>query len=141
MRISDWSSDVCSSDLIAFALLLAVVGALAALVYANLGILESAKHKTDHASRILAEIGRYGLAMSDQETGLRGYVLTEDKGFLKPLQDGETEAKAAQQRLTRLFGRHDAQSLRLDMLEQQVADWQGRSEKHTSELQSPMRNS
>src|SRR3546814_10315518 len=46
---------------IAFALLLAVVGALAALVYANLGILESAKHKTDHASRILAEIGRYGL--------------------------------------------------------------------------------
>src|SRR3546814_1090707 len=109
---------------IAFALLLAVVGALAALVYANLGILESAKHKTDHASRILAEIGRYGLAMSDQETGLRGYVLTEDKGFLKPLQDGETEAKAAQQRLTRLIGRNDA-----------------RSEEHTSELQSLMRSS
>src|SRR3546814_3034278 len=64
--------------------------------------------------------------MSDQETGLRGYVLTEDKGFLKPLQDGETEAKAAQQRLTRLIGRNDAQSRRLDMLEQQVADWQGK---------------
>ena len=110
----------------AFALLLIVVGALAALVYVNLNILESAKHKTDHANRILAEIGRYGLAMSDQETGLRGYVLTEDKAFLKPLHDGEAKAKAAQQRLAHLISRTDTQSPRLTMLEHQVTDWQGK---------------
>jgi methyl-accepting chemotaxis protein len=109
---------------IAFAVLLAVVGAVATLVYLNLGILESAKHKTDHATRILAEIGRYGLAMADQETGLRGYVLTEDKGFLKPLRDGEAAARAAQERLSRLIGSKDTQTQRLAMLQHQVEAWQ-----------------
>ena len=46
-----------------------------------------------------AEVADLRLAYSDQETGIRGYLLAQDPRFLQPYEDGVTLAQTMQRRL------------------------------------------
>src|SRR3954451_9074268 len=54
-----------------------------------------------------AEVADLRLAYSDQETGVRGYLLSGDSSFLDPYNDGVSRAQAVRDRLrdgTERFG-------------------------------------
>ena len=46
-----------------------------------------------------AEVADLRLAYSDQETGIRGYLLAQDPSFLEPYQTGVARAETMQRRL------------------------------------------
>src|SRR3546814_5171542 len=117
MRISDWSSDVCSSDLLDQRRLL--VGAADLDQQRDLAV----------AVVIVGEIGEF-LALDDTEAGhaVRGHFV----GF------GQRQRKvahAAEQIARGAFARDiGGEGRRIELM-------LGRSEEHTSELQSLMRSS
>jgi hypothetical protein len=67
-------------------------------------------------------------AMLDQETGLRGYILTGDRRFLEPYRAGRADVERAERALLRQAGGHDgltaivAQSSQIAMTWQQLAE-------------------
>src|SRR3546814_3920666 len=109
MRISDWSSDVCSSDL------LAQVAVGSARDQAPR--LRAGRHFPEH---LLEIVGREGEAVAH---GFQRAVLA-----LRLAVTGHPQEDAGDQRLGFL-------------VPMRLAGFAGRSEEHTSELQSLMRNS
>jgi signal transduction histidine kinase len=88
-------------------------------------------NRTDQLSRDLidniqpARVQAYALqaALRDQETAVRGYVITADRQFLDPFYTGqEAEKQAAQNIRERLGGRGDLVS-DLDAIEQGAQSW------------------
>src|SRR3546814_2176859 len=122
MRISDWSSDVCSSDLIRLAPgeIFDRIRELVDGAHADVRHWRVQHHfpgACDRAARHAAQIkiSRHGLGVIQQPLGR---------------EDAAREARLVQ------IGRRAA----LRLIEDRIAD-QVRSEEHTSELQSLMRNS
>ncbi|GGU41472.1 sensor histidine kinase [Lentzea flava] len=58
-------------------------------------------------------------ALLDQETGVRGYVLTGEQGFLSPYLDGQTYQVQAEQAVTSLVGDVGGRVSRIDELSRQ----------------------
>ena len=63
------------------------------------------------------------LAMLDQETGLRAFLLTRDEAFLEPFLRGEDEVARRNADARRAFAGDDAQLARLDELEAAQGAW------------------
>src|SRR3546814_4221604 len=131
MRISDWSSDVCSSDLPAEARLVVVarhtIGADAALERGNCA---DRHHFLGVVTRLKISNGMQVLA--EPTVGLRCYA--KRSAHQAELVD-ERQAEIDLQGLERAACRH-TQDLGLDTIDAGI-----RSEEHTSELQSLLRNS
>lgn len=104
----------------AFLVLFALDGALAA---ANLRQLDRAER---HLARVVlpATEATEGLrtALVDQETGLRGYVITGQRPFLEPYEEGRAREAELVARLRRLLA-DDASRADLEELEGAVARW------------------
>src|SRR3546814_3551674 len=116
MRISDWSSDVCSSDLRHVAVVL--IGAFAALH----------DHRLEHGRSLILEprIGpasRGAAGLVDIDTGARADDDTVDRRIIR--------AAAEQHRVDRRSERAEVR--------RRGGNRHRRSEEHTSELQSLMR--
>src|SRR3546814_10894107 len=127
MRISDWSSDVCSSDL-----------------------LESIGD-TEHSlgtAEIEEAVGRHDLSNATQHLALGGLVEVDQHVAAEHHVELPEHRRIVEQ-IERLVGDHaadflaDAPLLAFlgEMLHQQSDRQAARSEEHTSELQSLMRNS
>src|SRR3546814_9524796 len=112
MRISDWSSDVCSSDLF-------IAGGLNAHIR-SAGVL--AMVVTQHADFVLAPAPR-----------LQGAIDAGREGLVQALRRGLPDMVGAQIRTVRVVIGH---GVRVEELVHAI-----RSEEHTSELQSLMRHS
>src|SRR3546814_6206733 len=125
MRISDWSSDVCSSDLVGIA--------------ANDGAIEDGDAIGIEA--LNAEIERSGLARRLDTRFDEAEIFVED-GVLEHRGRRATRSNPGRDDLSR----HGAVAPRLGQAAGRpcpglAAHDRGRSEEHTSELQSLMRNS
>ena len=71
-------------------LAIAVVGLLSStLVYSALSNLVSAQKSRDHASEIVRELNKFRFDMLNQETGLRGYLITANAVSLDPYYAGK----------------------------------------------------
>src|SRR3546814_1143040 len=118
MRISDWSSDVCSSDLLEIIPVEAVVARdQPAALHQRMGAGEEVRHRADVATAALA-VPALHLAGAQRRPGLGGQVA--DAHLLQHRQ----RLGAVLERTAQLGQHHVA-----------------RSEEHTSELQSLMRTS
>ncbi|BBZ37795.1 sensor histidine kinase [Mycobacterium conspicuum] len=62
-------------------------------------------------------------ALRDQETGLRGYVISADRQFLAPYYDGEHDELAAAAEVRRRIGSHPDLIADLDAIEKASAAW------------------
>ena len=62
-------------------------------------------------------------AVRDQETGLRGYLISADRQFLAPYYDGERDERAAAQDIRRLLGQRADLIADLDATERAAAAW------------------
>ncbi|WNG92832.1 CHASE3 domain-containing protein [Mycobacterium sp. ITM-2016-00318] len=88
-------------------------------------------HRTDQLSRELidtiqpARVQAYALqaALRDQETAVRGYVITADKQFLEPYYTGQDGQKQAADNVRQLVGAHTELMADLDAVEQATQSW------------------
>ncbi|MDT5146828.1 MAG: hypothetical protein QOC58_1473 [Mycobacterium sp.] len=88
-------------------------------------------HHTDATTRELTDriqparvsAAQLQAALRDQETGVRGYQITEDRQFLTPHYDGQHTEQAAADDIRRRLGGRDDLIGDLDAVERAAADW------------------
>lgn len=88
-------------------------------------------HRTDEVSRQMAQniqparvaAARMQSALRDQETGLRGYLISADRQFLAPYYDGQRAEQAAADEVRRLVGGRTELIADLNAVEAAAADW------------------
>ena len=84
--------------MVAFAAVVVIIVASSAVIYSRL-LIEWARHGRVHTAEILETLQNAMDAMLDQETGLRGYLITEDERFLEPYHKGGNNFTTAVQEL------------------------------------------
>ena len=94
---------------------------LAALAIANQS--EKRAHLVDRIDPAVQQSLRLDAALLDQETGVRGYVLTGNDTFLEPYTDGLNRAEKANARLRELAAGQAGIIARLDELDALVEGW------------------
>lgn len=70
-----------------------------------------------HTHEVLTESGQFLSAMTDAETGQRGYLLTRDSEYLEPYHIGTSESKQHLETLLRLTSDNSKQQQRLKTIE------------------------
>ncbi|HEX8803366.1 MAG TPA: ATP-binding protein, partial [Acidimicrobiales bacterium] len=80
-------------------------------------------HLLDRIDPAIAATSDLRAAVLDQETGLRGYVLTADEVFLEPYRRGEAAADDALGALDRLVGDDPAMAERIAAVRTALGDW------------------
>jgi len=104
--------------------LVALVGST--LVLGSLLRLEAAIASRHRSDEIIADLDAFRTAMLNQETGVRGYLLTDQPGSLEPYALGRPALDAAIGRLRALVGSDTAENAALDQAEQAARDWQNK---------------
>jgi CHASE3 domain sensor protein len=107
----------------AFAAVVVVIFASSAIVYDRLLVIELAKNWRVHTTEVLETLQNAMDAMVDQETGVRGYLITGDEKFLEPYHRGGNAYTAAIQKIKDLSSDNPAQQSRLDELNELAKKW------------------
>jgi signal transduction histidine kinase len=88
-------------------------------------------NRTDHVSHEMSEgiqparvaASQLQAALRDQETGLRGYLISAQRQFLEPYYEGERTEQAAAEDIRRLVGQQPDLIADLDAIERASAAW------------------
>jgi PAS domain S-box-containing protein len=80
--------------------------------------------QVDHSDRVIASINNLVRLMVDEETGLRGFLLTRDTRFLQPYQEASQQLKPAFSALFTLVQRDSEQTVRLQSLQTASGLWE-----------------
>jgi CHASE3 domain sensor protein len=117
----------------AFAAVVVVIFASSAIVFDRLRVIEWAHDWRVHTIDVLDTLQNAMDAMLDQETGLRGYLITGDENFLEPYHRGGNAYTAASQKIRDLTSDNPArqsrtsdnpaQQSRLDELNELARKW------------------
>ena len=107
----------------ALAAVLAVIFVSSAIVHDRLRVTEWAKDGRVHTTDVLDTLQDATEAMLDQETSMRGYLLTADKGFVDRYHKESDVFAAAFRKLEELTSDNPAQQSRLHELNQDVKQW------------------
>ncbi|TCQ08668.1 methyl-accepting chemotaxis protein [Rhizobium sp. PP-F2F-G36] len=91
--------------------------------YASLSKLEQTAAMTDHTYKVIDALNGITASMVDQETGMRGYLVSANEAFLAPQKAGVAAYAADLKNVRSLTSDNPAQQKRLDTLEAFVADW------------------
>ncbi|GAB3125583.1 methyl-accepting chemotaxis protein [Novispirillum itersonii] len=110
--------------LLTFGLILSVVLTISLINYQKLAFIDSSNSLTSHTHAVLEQSKRIGQAVTDQETGLRGFLLAESEIFLAPYRSGKVAYAAALAELRRLTADNPAQQARLDKLDGLARTWE-----------------
>jgi CHASE3 domain sensor protein len=81
-----------------------------------------------HTEQVKARLFETQKLLIDQETGLRGYLLTHDERFLDPYKSGSATYPKATGELMQLVSDNPAQTKRLDDLNRSYQQWFARAE-------------
>ena len=122
----------------AFAAVVVVILASGAIVYDRLLLIEEAKNARVHTTDVLETLHDAMDAMVDQETGVRGYLITGDEKFLEPYHRGGNAYIAAIRKLRDLTSDNPAQQSRLDELDGLAKAWRsGIAEREVALMAKP----
>ena len=91
--------------------------------YASLSKLEQTAAMTDHTYKVMNALNGITASMVDQETGMRGYLVSADEAFLAPQKAGLAAYSAHLDNVRSLTSDNPAQQKRLETLETFVATW------------------
>jgi signal transduction histidine kinase len=108
---------------VALAAVLAVIFVSSAIVHDRLRVIEWAKDWRVHTTDVLDTVQDATEAILDQETSMRGYLLTADKGFVDRYHKHNDAFAAAFRKLKELTSDNPAEQSRLDELNQDVKRW------------------
>ena len=109
---------------VVFGLLTLVTLIVAGLVFANLNQISKASEWNDHTQEVLTQIDIAGSSMIDQETGVRGYLVSGHEGFLAPYRSGGKNFAGAVAALTKLTADNPAQQARISALKAEAMQWE-----------------
>lgn len=103
---------------------LALLGVLALVFLGQILYLLSAARWVAHTDQVIGDGNALLKLLVDGETGMRGYLLTNDPAFLEPYHTGEAGSAAAFDDLTQLVSDNAPQVERLRAVRAAHADWQ-----------------
>jgi methyl-accepting chemotaxis protein len=92
-------------------------------IYIQRGHVAQTTGWTTHTYQVLDVLSGIGSAMTDEETGLRGYMITGNKANLAPLSAGRTAYARDFEKIRSLTSDNLAQQRRLDALDAAVKGW------------------
>ena len=101
-----------------FGLLILVVGGVGAFVVDRVQFLNQSAEWQTHTYKVLESLEKTMMGMVNQETGVRGYLVSGDEAFLEPYRAGVEQFDAAFAEVKELTSDNAAQQARLgDLLE------------------------
>ena len=121
-------------------LLMVPIAALLLLgVLLSLGILELVRSArwVDHTDQVIAIANELQTLMIDEETGVRGFLLSHDPASLKPWDAAKAQIGTTFDQLAQLIRDNPAQEARLKNLRERHGVWQHSSEQQIAHLLSP----
>jgi signal transduction histidine kinase/ActR/RegA family two-component response regulator len=86
--------------------------------------LRSLARAVDHTQAVLGATSRLYRMIVDQETGIRGYLLTGDRPFLQPYELGHDQIPDGFREVEPLLRDNSTQLLRLEELRRVLSEWQ-----------------
>ena len=104
------------------AICLVVAGSTGA-IYNSLSVMNSTARMTVHTYEVLEQLSGLVSAMINQETGVRGYLVSGDAGFLAPYGAGQKQFQAAAAKVGSLTSDNATQQKRLDQVKAFASDW------------------
>jgi signal transduction histidine kinase len=107
----------------AFSAVVVVIFVSSAIVYDRLRVIEWAKNLHVQATDVLETLQAAMDAMVEQETGVRGYLITGEEKFLEPYHRGGNAYTAAIRKIKDLTSDDPAQQSRLDELNELARKW------------------
>ena len=108
---------------VAFGTLAAVTIGISAIGYSRLSAIELTNGMTEHSYKVLTELESVTTSMVNQETGLRGYLLSADPKFLEPFRAGQKAYRASFEAVRALTADNGEQQRRLDAVGQSAQTW------------------
>jgi signal transduction histidine kinase/CheY-like chemotaxis protein/HPt (histidine-containing phosphotransfer) domain-containing protein len=103
-----------------FAAALAFLVAIGAVAYRSTNQFINTADRVDHTHRVVQKTGELLQALTDAETGQRGYIISGDDRYLEPYRSGAAAAERASKQLRALTGDDPIQQSRLNVLEPMV---------------------
>jgi methyl-accepting chemotaxis protein len=107
----------------AFTAVIAVMLAISGNTWVQVSFIEHSNERTVHTYRVIETMDRAMAAMVDQETGLRGYLLSGEDRFLDPLRSGREAFENAFAEVKRLTSDNPAQQARLEEIRRSARVW------------------
>jgi methyl-accepting chemotaxis protein len=104
-------------------LLIVITLGVSATVYSRLSFIQTSNGWTQHTYQVLETIREVAAGMVDQETGMRGYLISEDEQFLAPYKTGLQHYEQAFARVKQLTADNPQQQARLDELNRFAQTW------------------
>lgn len=108
---------------LAFSVLIALSIGICAINLDSLSRQDAAVKITEHTYHVLSTLDTVTASMVDQETGLRGYLISGNEAFLGPQKAGQVAYQQAFDTLKQLTADNQAQQTRLSELNQSVSGW------------------
>jgi CHASE3 domain sensor protein len=93
------------------------------LVYGFRQVQRSAR-RVDRSDQVIAQANNLVKLMVDEETGLRGFLLTRDTTFLQPYQEATQHLEPEFEALFKLIRRDPEQTARLQRMQTAARAWQ-----------------
>jgi methyl-accepting chemotaxis protein len=107
----------------AFAALVTAALIVGATTYSRLAFIRTSSDWTDHSYNVRQSLQQMMEGMVDQETGLRGYLLSANQGFLAPFESGRGMFDDAFARASQLTRDNPAQQQRLSQIRTLAHNW------------------
>ena len=108
---------------VSFAIVIAI-SAIASIVAINAtSVVKQASGWNDHTYKVLLVVKNLGAAMVDQETGMRGFLVSGDKGFLEPYDAGKVSFETELATIKELTSDNASQQARLADVTSISAAW------------------
>ncbi|MGH1479432.1 MAG: methyl-accepting chemotaxis protein [Geminicoccales bacterium] len=107
----------------AFVAIIAIFLSISAATYFSLNDIEQADAWNTHTYEVLGEANVLIASVVNQETGVRGFLVSADENFLEPYIDGKKSFKSALDKLLRLTSDNPAQQERLRRVERFEQEW------------------
>jgi PAS domain S-box-containing protein len=106
------------------ALPIAALATLALVLGYSLERVQQSAHAVDHSDQIIAHANLLSKLIIDEETGLRGFLLTQDSVFLQPFQDADKKLEPEFEALFRLSSSSPDQIARLHHIQVTQGEWE-----------------
>ena len=108
---------------LSFAMLVLILVALSGIVIKSLGDIDSATSWNVHTYQVLESANELLSGMVNQETGVRGFLVSGDEKFLNPYKGGEEQFSRALTSLKQLTSDNPVQQERLDKIKSLAESW------------------
>jgi methyl-accepting chemotaxis protein len=108
----------------AFGSILLLMTGVSMLNWSKLTFIQEANVWTEHTNQVLDAIDGAVTGMINQETGVRGYLVSGDSGFLEPYRAGKDIYEREFANAKRLTSDNAEQQVRLDAMNHYARSWQ-----------------